>query len=170
MTDYTNLYFAHPVSNSRLMELGFIPSSTRDGNNTCTYYECRFPVCYWKRKTGQYSPTLFCTLTLNTETWHVLADVKTLDNNYYAAFYSQEYGGYQPLLGEIHRRINKKLDEFHIVDGNKKKRRSKNDDESRSKENRRPNSRSRESNQTASKRRESQRYTRSRTKVSWKNV
>lgn len=45
----------------------------------------------------------------------VTVDVKTPNNAFYADFYNNEFGDSEKILTEIHRRINKKLNELGIV-------------------------------------------------------
>lgn len=109
---YKNLYLLTPKTPAQLSNLNFTYLDESDG---VKYYQYRFPIEFWFKKDGGAVPTLFATFTLNSYTWEITVDVKTLNNGYYAAFYNQEFGIHQPLLGRIRRRINKKLDELQII-------------------------------------------------------
>lgn len=110
-TTYNNLYFKYPLTLTYLQELGFKPLSSAEEN----YLTYRFGVEFWEKSDKTYTPTLFCTFTVNVETWEVKVDVRTLLNNFYPDFYSEEANKDNPLMERIHRRINSKLKELNIV-------------------------------------------------------
>ena len=167
MTTYTNLYFKYPQTLHHLTELGFIPLSSRKDE---TYFKYRFPVCFWDRKDGSHMPTLFCILTADLSTNHVLVDVKTLQDMFYADFYTQEYGNPQPLLGRIQKRIDKELLKLKIIEKKPKKVKESRHDRTRSKDNRKSDRKSSGSSKEVLQGQKSTRNTRSRTKVSGKDI
>ena len=167
MTTYTNLYFKYPQSSHHLMELGFIPLSSKADN---TYYKYRFPVEYWKRKNGAYVPTLFCVLTTDTESMKVMVDVKTLQDDFYPDFYTQEYGNPQPLLERIQTKIDKELTKLKIVEKKPRRKRSQNNDGEGSQTTRRPDRGSKSTSKKVSRRRTGKTDNGSRTGMGWKDI
>lgn len=106
-TKYKGLHFNTFQTYKQLEEAGF---SFLDNCDSVKYFSLRFPVCFWGK-----IPTLFGYLTVNSDTMEVTVDVKTPNNTFYADFYNNEFGDSEKILTEIHRRINKKLNELGIV-------------------------------------------------------
>lgn len=106
-TKYKGLHFSSFITYGELENKGFAFSDSSGG---VKFYSLRFPVCYWGK-----IPTLFGYLTVNSDTMEVTVDVKTPNNTFYADFYNNEFGDSEKILTEIHRRINKKLNELGIV-------------------------------------------------------
>ena len=106
-TKYKGLHFSSFHTYGELEDQGFVFSDSSGG---VKFYSLRFPVCFWGK-----IPTLFGYLTVNSDTMEVTVDVKTPNNVFYADFYNNEFGDSERILTEIHRRINKKLNELDIV-------------------------------------------------------
>lgn len=167
MNNYTNLYFKYPQNIFHLEELGFKILSSCDGDTYLTY---RFPCEYWHRKNGAYVPTLFCTLTVSTDTWHVIVDVRTIQDDYYPDFYSQEYGNPEPLLGNVRKRIDKELAKLKIVEKKKpRKKKGVDDDERKATGSRESNTRTARPIKRRQNRQTGENDTGNGTKTSWKS-
>ena len=109
---YSNLYFRTFKTYKQLEEGGFTFLDSCDG---VKYFSYKFPVCYWKKESGQCVPTLFGYLIVNSDTMEVNIDVKTIKSTFYPDFYNNFYGNSTKLLNEIHKNICKMLKKFDII-------------------------------------------------------
>ena len=133
---YNDLHFRTFQSYKKLEEAGFSFLDSYDGTK---YFSLRFPVCFWKKNSGQQVPTLFAYLTVNSDTMEVKIDVKTTLGLFYPDFYNQEYGKSTKLMNEVYKRIDKQLKELDIIQRKEVKNGS---NKTRNKKNRRSDSRS----------------------------
>ena len=135
--NYNNLYLKNPLSKDKIKELNLYSVYLTDSlNDKNVYYKYRFPVLFWEKKDKTKIPTLFCELTINSQSpYKVIVDCKKPSKETYAYFYCTEITTINrfihPMLIQIHKTIQTKLKELGIVHGKKELKGEKNDNKRR---------------------------------------
>lgn len=88
-----------------LKQLGFLYDPKMD------YWRYLFPVRFWKRR-----PTLFCSILISRDKDYVCVNVIDNMNNFYPAFYCQEYGHYGDFIETAEKKILYKLKSLGIIE------------------------------------------------------